>query len=165
MGDETGSLADVEAMYKNHLASFRRVAAAVSGDRDSACDIVQEAFVRAVRELHTFRGGGSLHGWLWRIVVNTARNHRRDTRPTVELSPGLAVTTNGHEPGEAERVRAAIGLLPERQRLVLFLRFYADLDYGAIAQAAEISPGTVGATLSQARAALHQLLSMQEATP
>jgi RNA polymerase sigma factor (sigma-70 family) len=49
--------------------------------------------------------------------------------------------------------------LPERQRLALFLRYYADLDYATIAQALAISGGTVGATLNQAREALFQLLT------
>jgi RNA polymerase sigma-70 factor, ECF subfamily len=161
----TTSLDEVEAIYRSQLAVFRRVAAAVSGDRDAAADLVQEAFVRAVRELESFGGRGSLDGWLWRIVVNVAKNHRRDARPLAELPDELTSSTNGYAPSEVERVRAAIGLLPERQRMVLFLRYYADLDYGAIAQAAEISPGTVGATLSAARSSLQQLLFTQEATP
>jgi len=48
--------------------------------------------------------------------------------------------------------------LPERQRLVVFLRYYADLDYSAIAEALEISPGTVAATLNSARASLRSVL-------
>ena len=51
-------------------------------------------------------------------------------------------------------VRSRVAALPERQRLVLFLRYYADLDYQRIAEALEISAGTVGATLNQAHAAL-----------
>ena len=56
-------------------------------------------------------------------------------------------------------MRAAIELLPERQRLVLFLRTYADLSQKAIAETLEISEGTVAATLHAARARLHELLS------
>ena len=55
-------------------------------------------------------------------------------------------------------MRALVAALPERQRLVLFLRYYADLDYAAIAEALAISPGTVGATLSQAQRALQRRL-------
>ena len=50
--------------------------------------------------------------------------------------------------------RALIAGLPERQRLVLFLRYYADLDYRAIANVLDIEIGTVGASLSAARATL-----------
>jgi len=154
------ALADVEAIYRRALPSLCRVAAAVSGDREAAPDIVQEAFVRAVRELDTYRGESALEGWLWRIVVNTARNHRRSLRPTAELTEETAAQTNGA--GEGAGVAAAIAALPERQRLVLFLRYYADLDYGSIAAALDISTGTVGATLNAGRSALQQLLTKQE---
>ena len=153
------SLAEVEVVYRRELPSLCRVAAAISGDREAAADIVQEAFTRAVRELATFRGDSPLEGWLWRIVVNTARNHRRSLRPTFELPENVAAATNGSVTG---RVAAAVAALPERQRLVLFLRYYADLDYSAIAQALEISVGTVGATLNAGRSALQQLLMKQE---
>lgn len=55
-------------------------------------------------------------------------------------------------------VRVLIAAMPERQRLVLFLRYYADLDYRRIADTLEIEIGTAGATLNQARAALRRLL-------
>jgi RNA polymerase sigma factor (sigma-70 family) len=156
------AIADVEEIYRRRLPALCRVAAAVSGDRDAAPDIVQEAFIRAVRELGRFRGGGALEGWLWRIVVNTARSHRRDARPTVELVDDDRPSANGSSPNDAAHVAAAIVALPERQRLVLFLRYYADLDYGSIAEALEIRSGTVGATLNAARTTLQQLLSKEE---
>jgi RNA polymerase sigma factor (sigma-70 family) len=55
-------------------------------------------------------------------------------------------------------LRAVVAALPERQRLVLFLRYYADLEYESIAAAMEVAPGTVGATLSQAHANLRRRL-------
>src|SRR5919197_5660434 len=69
-------LDEIEAVYRGRLSSFRRVAAAVVGDRELALDVVQEAFGSAVRNRSAFRGHGSLEGWLWRIVVNTARDYR-----------------------------------------------------------------------------------------
>lgn len=156
-------LDDVESMYRSRLAELRRVAAAVSGDRPAAPDIVQEAFARAVRDLDGFRGEGSLEGWLWRIVVNVARNHARD-RVLVEGLPPELSERNGGSDEEHDRVTLAVLSLPERQRLVLFLHYYADLGYDAIAHALEISPGTVGATLSAARSALRKrLVSREEA--
>jgi len=153
------ALADVERIYRSKLPSLCRVAAAVSGDREAAPDIVQEAFVRAVRELQSFRGDSPLEAWLWRIVVNSARNHRRSCRPAVGLTGEEPTPAHGGVDGS---VTAAVAALPERQRLALFLRYYADLDYGAIAEALEISAGTVGATLHAARTALQQLLTKEE---
>jgi RNA polymerase sigma factor (sigma-70 family) len=56
-------------------------------------------------------------------------------------------------------VRFLLASLPERQRLVLFLRYYADLDYRSIAEAVGIESGTVAATLNQARATLRRMLT------
>jgi RNA polymerase sigma-70 factor (ECF subfamily) len=160
---ERARVAEIEVIYRRRVLEFRRVAAAISRDREAACDIVQEGFVRAVRDLHGFRGEGSLDAWLWRIVVNVAKNHRRDARPLSELPAEVPGSTNGHHTSGAEQIGAAVAALPERQRLVLFLRYYADLDYGSIAQALEVSPGTIGPTLTAARSALQQLLLTAEA--
>ena len=49
-------LAELEALYRARLPEFRRVAAAIAGDRELGCDAVQEAFARAVRKRKSFRG-------------------------------------------------------------------------------------------------------------
>jgi len=147
----------IELAYRTRLGAFRRVAAAIIGQPDLARDAVQEAFATAVRQRHGFRREGSLEGWLWRIVVNAARDQRRSDRRLEErLESPPELSHNGT--GEVDDVRALFSLLPERQRLALFLRYYADLDYEAIAQALEIRIGTVGSTLSAARANLRSLL-------
>lgn len=147
----------IERTYRRELPAFRRVSAAIIGDSELARDAVQEAFATAVRRRHAFRGEGSLEGWLWQIVINSARDQRRrDRRGGERLSSDFEPSRNGT--GEADSVRAVFSLLPDRQRLALFLRYYADLDYERIAQVLEVRPGTVGSTLSAARAALRTLL-------
>lgn len=64
------------------------------------------------------------------------------------------VWNDRHSGDEFSGLRAAIRALPERQRLILFLRYYADLDYGAIADVLGIRSGTVGAALNAAHDAL-----------
>lgn len=153
------SVEELGRLYERRYHRFLRVAEAIVGDADLAHDAVQEAFVRALRSRETFRGEGSVEGWVWRTVVNTALNARRDRPPRdaeLDRLPEVPSAGNGHRPDE--RVRALVAALPERQRLVLFLRYYADLDYRQIAAALAISPGTVGATLNQAHRALHRLL-------
>ena len=157
------TLEEIEDVYRTRLPDLRRVAAAICGSRESAADLVQEAFARAVRERASFRGEGSLEAWLWRIVVNAARNYRRSEREHAELPTDLPRRENGTRPEDASRVAAAVAVLPERQRSVLFLRYYADLDYHTIAAALEIAPGTVGATLHAARESLLHLLAEPEA--
>lgn len=152
---QEASLDEIERVYRGQLPDFRRVAAAVVGDRELACDVVQEAFADAVRRRASFRREGTVEAWLWRIVVNAARDQRRRGSPTVEAE---VETTNGGRSEVEDEVRLAVALLPERQRLVLFLRYYADLDYATIATVLEISPGTVGATINAAHASLRPLV-------
>src|SRR5881409_1555702 len=116
------SLGDIERVYRSRYDEYRRVATAIVGDTERARDAVQEAFASAVRKRDAFRGEGPLEAWIWRAVVNAALNQLRST----------------------------LRLLPERQRLALFLRYYADLDYATIATVLRISEGTVAATLHAA---------------
>jgi DNA-directed RNA polymerase specialized sigma24 family protein len=145
----------LEALYRARLPEFRRVAAAIAGDRELGCDAVQEAFAKAVRNTRGFRGSGSLEAWVWRIVVNAARDARRRSgrpggpEPSDRLLQGREGEPSGPMPLE---------LLTERQREIVFLHYYADLDYAAIADALAISPGTVGATLTAARQTLRGAL-------
>jgi RNA polymerase sigma-70 factor, ECF subfamily len=153
------SLEEIERVYRQRLPEFRRVAAAILGNREAARDAVQEGFAIAIRKRETFRGEGPLEAWLWRVVTNAAREHgrRRTDRPdSEELS---TADRNGAPENESEaRVRVALSLLPERQRLALFLRYYADLDYRTIADTLDIAIGTVGVTLNTAHAKLRELL-------
>jgi RNA polymerase sigma-70 factor (ECF subfamily) len=144
---------ELEALYRQRLSDFTRAATAIAGDEESGRDVVQEAFAKALRKRRRFRGDGNLEAWVWRIVVNAARDAgRRRRRSLPEPTP---VETRSHELG------LPLELLTERQREVLFLHYYADLDYTTIAHALGISPGTVGATLSSARQTLRGALTKE----
>src|SRR5579862_7231421 len=80
--ETTERLGEVEQIYRTRLPELCRVAAAISGSRQAAPDLVQEAFVRAVGRLDSYRGDGSLDAWVWRIVVNVASNGRREPPPS-----------------------------------------------------------------------------------
>jgi RNA polymerase sigma-70 factor, ECF subfamily len=146
------SLADLEGLYRARFGAFVRVATAVTGDEGLAADAVHDAFVQAVRKRRSFRGEGPLEAWLWRMVVNAAKK-RLSRNESIELP-----TADAQQNGFGDPVRVAVASLPERQRLTLFLRYYADLDYDAIAAALGVAPGTVGATLNAAHAALRNSL-------
>jgi len=141
---------DLEELYRARRAEFCRAASAIAGDRGLGEDAVQEAFAKAVRKRRSYRGRGSLEAWVWRIVVNAARDVRRRRMPAEAVDRTAA--TNGRGPS------LPLELLTDRQREVLFLHYYADLDYTTIAEALGISPGTVGATLSTARGVLRRAL-------
>jgi RNA polymerase sigma factor (sigma-70 family) len=145
------SLNDLEALYRSRFTVFTRVAASVTGDAERARDAVQEAFATALRKRRSFRGDGPLEAWVWRIVLNAARADVRGRIPAGDYDdPGAA---NGRPEEDAE-LRAALAHLPERQRTVIFLRYYADLDYAAIGEALGMRTGTVAATINAAHTAL-----------
>jgi RNA polymerase sigma factor (sigma-70 family) len=97
-----------------------------------------------------------LEGWVWRIVINEALKQRRERAATeLALVDELIPAPNGH-PDSDLAVRRWIADLPERQRLAVFLRYYAALDYRSIAGALDIEVGTVSATLASAHAALRR---------
>ena len=148
---------ELEALYVERFGDFVRVATAITGSDSQAVDVVQETFARALASLESFRGEGPLGGWVWRILINTARSHRSRAGETELDAMTHASATNGEGHDELG-VRRWIAALPERQRLAVFLRYYADLDYAAIATALEIEIGTVSATLNAAHEKLRRLM-------
>lgn len=161
---ETGdgaAIAEIEMAYRLDYPRFLRTATAIVGNGPQAADAVHDAFVRAVRHRRAFRGRGSVDAWLWRLVVNAARDvAARERRELAFLdSPRIGADDSiAFAEGFFELVRS----LPERQRFVLFLRYYADLDYAMIAEVLGIRPGTVGATLHAAHGSLRA--AIEEAT-
>jgi RNA polymerase sigma-70 factor (ECF subfamily) len=151
-------LEEIERVYRSRGQDFFRLAYATVGDVHAARDAVQEGFARAVRGRDSYRRSGALEAWIARCVVNAARDETRRRRPVVEgLEAGeLAAVEEPSVDGTV--VREAVRRLPQRQRDVLFLRFYLGLDYPAIAEALGVAVGTVSATLHAARAALVQNL-------
>jgi RNA polymerase sigma factor (sigma-70 family) len=148
--------AELETLYRQRFEHFARVASAICGDRDRGRDAVQTAFTTAVRERRSFRGSGPLEGWVWTILVNEARRIARE--------PQNAPLEKTREPATNGKAEDSLGLgvwiaaLPERQREALFLRYYADLEYSAIAEVLGIEVGTVSATLSAAHQTLRRNL-------
>jgi RNA polymerase sigma-70 factor (ECF subfamily) len=128
-------------------------------DEQLAEEAVHDAFVRALRHRRGFRGRGSLEGWLFRIVVNESRRRQAaERRASPTLAPRDPTSTNGHV--ESGALAALVAALPERQRLVLFLRHYADLDYEQIGEVLGIARGTVAATLNHAHTSLRQAIEV-----
>ena len=143
------SVSDLETLYRSRYDRFVRVATAILRNEERAVDAVQEAFASALRDRSRFRGDGPLEAWVWRIVVNAARKQHAQA-PSVLLSEAAG---NEPEPPD-DSVRRAVRRLPERQRLALFLRYYADLDYESIARVLDVRPGTVAAALNSAHETL-----------
>ena len=144
-------LEEIETLYRDSYLRYRNALATVTGSYDSARDAVQQAFARAVAERGRFRGEGSLGAWVWKIALREALALRSDfahAELNGALEPALV------EPERDYVLAAAVRALPPRRRLIVFLRYFADLSYAEIADVIGVSEGTVAATLAQAHAAL-----------
>lgn len=141
----------IEDVYRRRHRVFRNALACVVGSHETADDVVQEAFARALARRDQFRGEGALEAWIWRIAIRTALELRSDGDiASLEETVDPRIVEPERDPELAEAVRK----LPARRRLLVFLRYVADLSYGDIARVCGISEGTVAATLAQARADL-----------
>lgn len=153
--------AAIEDLYRERYTRFRNGIAPVAGSYEAARDAVQEGFARALRSRHQYSSRGSLEGWVWRIVLRTALEQRR---PGEEVSLD-AIEPTFLEPEHDFALAAAVRALPPRRRLVVFLRYFADLPYETIAEVLRIEPGTVAATLAQARDELAETLNNEGVRP
>jgi RNA polymerase sigma factor (sigma-70 family) len=150
-------LGEIEVICRHRYPAFLRVAVGITGDEQRGADAVQDAFVGVVRGRRSLRRRPALEAFVWRSVINASRDRRVATN---EAIPRELVAT---DPEDSDgRVRAAIAVLPERQRLVIFLRYFADLDYKAIGRVMGIRPRTVAASLTAARAAVKAQLDDRE---
>jgi RNA polymerase sigma-70 factor (ECF subfamily) len=157
---DSRSLATIEAIYREHAPRFRRVAQAIVHDTETAEDVVQEAFAHAIVRRTSFRGSGDPAAWVWRIVVNTAlsRQRRRRLEAVVLERAGFAPDAGAEPLAMDDRVRDQVARLPKRQKLALFLHYYADMDYETIGSVLAIEAGTVGKLLFDARTNLRRAL-------
>jgi RNA polymerase sigma-70 factor (ECF subfamily) len=159
MASDRQVLAQIEALYRERFADFVAVAASIVGEREAAREAVQDAFAGVVRGRADYRGDAPLEAWVWRAVVNAARKKRRRFARDVPLRPAEhASNGSGGLDEPATELAVLVAALPERQRLMLFLRYYADLDYRRIAQILGVEVGTVSATLHAARRTLRRAL-------
>ena len=136
-------------------------------------DVVQDAFIKAYRALPRFRNESAFFTWLYRIAVNTAKNHlvARSRRPhNVELDAEhtdardvAEALTDGEDPEAAlrrdelqEAVASAIAKLPKDLRFALTLREFDGLSYAEIAEIMECPVGTVRSRIFRARESVDQ---------
>jgi RNA polymerase sigma factor (sigma-70 family) len=129
------------------------------GDRDTAQDLVAEAFARAWASWRTVSRHPAPAAWVVRTALNAGISRWRRRRREVPV-PDLALVADQPASGEVSgssvdpRIMAALLRLPARQRQVVALRLFLDLDTAGTAQVLGIAPGTVQAHLGRALAAL-----------
>ena len=145
------------------------------GDRDEALEVSQEVFLRVFRTLSAFRGQSALKTWIYRIVVNQARNRQRwwnRRHRTQQVSLDLHVEQCGELESQGEmlpvrllaskevaaRIDQALDRLPFDQRTVVVLREVEGLRYEEIAFSLGVAVGTVKSRLTRARQTLREEL-------
>lgn len=132
-------------------------------------DILQDAFVKVFAHLGEFRAGGTLEGWIRRIVVTTAISHWRSGRlrhaseapPLEEAPPSLAIHSEALDGLKVTEVLKLIEQLPHGCRVVLLLYAVDGYSHGEIAELLGIQESTSKAQLSKARKQLTQLYKQQ----
>lgn len=153
---------------------IRRLVVQMIGDPAVAMDIAQDAFIAAYRALDKFKGESSFYTWLYRIAINTTKNHlkkkgRRPPDDDIELNDALNTgrlqVTDFATPDHLlqcdqlqEAVVNAVNGLPEELRTSIVLREIAGLSYDEIAVIMECPVGTVRSRIFRARNAVDQLL-------
>jgi RNA polymerase sigma-70 factor (ECF subfamily) len=148
-----------------HRAGVINVVYRMCGDVSLAEDAAQVAFIRAWQNLPKFQPRAAFRCWLYRIALNAARDMLRRERPAVAIddlplaSPADKVETHVEQQERTRRVRQAVLSLPEASRAALVLREYEGLSYQEIAEALDISTGTVMSRLNYARCRLAELLN------
>ena len=149
-------MTDVERLFRTYNTALVRYLTRRLGDRDWAEEVAQETFVRALRQTSI----ENERAWLFAVATNLVRDEaRKDMRRRKHLallaeeekdSVSEPHETTLERAQEAAMARKAIDALAERDRLALLMR-EEGLDYNEIAEALELSPGSVGTTLSRAR--------------
>ena len=147
-------------------------------DADEVQDVAQEAFIKAYRSLPGFRGDSAFYTWLYRIAINTAKNHlvsrsRRPPGSDVELEDAEYFESGGglrtiETPENAlfgaelkAVVQDAISALSEDLRTAITLREFDGLSYEDIADIMDCPVGTVRSRISRAREAIDVLVRKQ----
>ncbi|SCF36623.1 RNA polymerase sigma-70 factor, sigma-E family [Micromonospora purpureochromogenes] len=150
---------------------LRRTAYLLTGDRHRADDVVQQTLTRLYVKWGRARGADDVGAYVHRMLVNAFRQERRSRWFGVQLferapEPGFRVGSSGPDESvvDAVAVRAALAAVPPGQRVVLVLRFYADLSVEQTAEVLGCSTGNVKSQTARGLAALRRRLPLGDGT-
>jgi len=155
-----------KALAERHYVELYRYALSVLREERAAEDVVQDAFERAFAALGRYPEerlrAMRLRPWMYRITLNVARNRLRERRevPVEEISSaGVALSDEDRE-GVMD-VLAALGRLPERQRVAVTLRYLQDLPYAEISGVTGWPEGTAKTLVRRGVAHLRKLMAVE----
>lgn len=164
-----GDRSAFDELVRRTYADSYALAHRLTGNEDDACDVVQDAYLRAYRALPRFRGDAAFTTWLYRITANCSATHlARRGRARHELLADDAAVPDERPASDPEamaslsldrdRVTAALAALPDRLRVVVVLRDIYDLPHEAIAAELGISEAAAKVRLHRARKKLRERL-------
>ena len=164
----SSGLDDLETWLQDGYQQSFRTACLILGNRSDAEEAVQEAFLRAWRFRASLATGAAVRPWLYRVVVNTCNSKlreeipHRDHRVSGEELDGLPTPDDGTErlAGGSDLI-TALQSLPGHLRVVVVLRYFADLSEKELATAIGKRPGTVKSRLHEARRLLAEHPALQ----
>jgi RNA polymerase sigma-70 factor (sigma-E family) len=166
MDREMGASQAVTALYERHALGLTRLAFLMLGDRQTAEDVVQEAFCGLYRAWDRLPDHAHALGYVRSSVLNGSRSALRRSRRVpraVAVEAAAASAEDAVLAGERQRETvAALRRLPPRQREAVVLRYFADLPEQETAVAMGVSRGTVKSTTSRALAALARMLQEEK---
>ncbi len=150
-------------LFARHRDRMWAVALRTTRDPDIAADAVQDGFLNAFRRADSFRGDSQVSTWLYRIVINACLDRLRRIKPTSDIADHDPPSTRDYHRSVEVRidVQAALGQLPQSQRLALVLVDMQGLPVAEAAQVLEVAEGTVKSRCSRGRAAMAQILGAQ----
>ena len=151
----------IEALYRTHSPDAFRLAYLLTGDRQLAEDLVQDAFVRVLGRFHDIRSPDAFWWYLRRTLVNLSRSHfrrRRVERAYLErgVDPKPESSTAVEDRDEVGR---ALRILRPEQRAALVLRFYEDLSEAEIGEILQCPVGTVKSMTARGVARLREVVT------
>lgn len=158
-----GDARAIRSLYDRFAPRVYAVVRRIAGDDEAAQDYAQEAWIRAVRALPTFRGDARFSTWLHRIAVNSAlqalrRNEARRKREA-PFPDQVPVGPRGGDTLLQRRLERALDALPEGMRRVLILHDVEGYTHEEIGDVLGVTSGTSKSQLFKARAKMRELLS------
>ncbi len=168
--DRPNNRVDFQQLVDQHLDRIHRAALVLSGNPWDAEDLVQETFLLAARKIDGFRGDSTPYTWLYGILLNIERRHRRRYGTWRRKLDTLyqSYDPRSHAVPSAERAAqvaewkeslwSQVARLPDAQRQTLVLRFSEGLQYEEIAQVLSVPLGTVKSRIHHGLSRLRQQL-------
>jgi len=158
---------EIEALITEQIPRLRRYARALTADRTSADDLVQDTLERAWGKFYMWRRGSDMRAWMFSIMHNTFINHiRKNQVTTVSMDEdALEVPTRAtqNDALEMRDLASAIVKLPCEYREVVLLIGLEEMSYEEVAQVLNIPMGTVMSRLSRGRERLRILMAGESA--